>query len=72
MISFRLQSLYITDACRGISGYTNSQVKMGTIRWEIEDDEGGVHDLIIPESIYMPDARNIKTTLPPTLGTDRD
>jgi hypothetical protein len=41
---------------QGINGYTNSLVRIGTIRWEIEDDEGRVHDLIIPESIYLPEA----------------
>jgi hypothetical protein len=41
---------------QGINGYTNSLVRIGTIRWEIEDDEGLVHDLIIPESIYLPEA----------------
>jgi len=37
---------------KGIKGYLNSALK-GTIKWSIEDDDGVVHDLIIPGSYFI-------------------
>ena len=37
---------------KGIIGSTG-QVMFGTIRWHIEDDDGVVHELLIPNSIYL-------------------
>jgi hypothetical protein len=40
---------------KGFTGKTTSTVHIGTIRWNIEDDQGAVHEFIIPESIYVPE-----------------
>jgi GAG-pre-integrase domain len=32
-----------------------SAAKMGTLKWSIEDDEGKVHDFLLPESYFIPD-----------------
>jgi hypothetical protein len=37
---------------KGIGGLM-SDVMIGTIKWSIEDDEGQVHDIVLPESIYL-------------------
>ena len=40
---------------KGISG-TLSDVRKGTLKWQIEDDDGVKHDVIIPGSYYVPEA----------------
>ena len=40
---------------KGISG-TISQVKTGTILWYIEDDNGKVHAMVLPGSLYIPES----------------
>ena len=46
-----IKSLYV----RGIGGHV-SGIMRGTLRWNIEDDEGKVHPIIILGSYYVPDA----------------
>ena len=40
---------------KGIGG-TVSGIMMGTVKWRIEDDNGMTHEIIIPESFYVPNA----------------
>jgi hypothetical protein len=40
---------------RDFTGKTTSTVQVGTIRWNIEDDQGAVHEFLIPGSIYVPE-----------------
>ena len=40
---------------QGIGGVIE-EVLTGTIQWKIEDDEGGIHKVILPESLYIPSA----------------
>ena len=39
---------------RGFGGTKVLNVWMGTIKWDIEDDEGVIHTHIIPNSYYVP------------------
>jgi hypothetical protein len=43
----------IGKTVRGIGGSIND-VKTGTIQWKIEDDEGQVHEIVLPGSLYIP------------------
>ena len=40
---------------KGIGGLADG-LKMGTIKWKIEDDDGKVHDILLPGSYYVPSA----------------
>jgi hypothetical protein len=41
---------------KGISGFTSTGLKRGTIGWKIEDDEGQVHRINLPGSYCVPDS----------------
>jgi hypothetical protein len=43
----------VSDLVRGIGGSIND-VKTGTIRWNIEDDQGQGHGIVLPGSLYIP------------------
>ena len=45
----------IASKIRGLTGLTKGQLYVGTIVWSIEDDDGVVHKLTIPNSIYCPE-----------------
>ena len=47
----------IQNKIRGLTGITQGQNYMGTIRWTIEDDQGQKHQLDIPSSIYCPEVK---------------
>jgi hypothetical protein len=42
---------------KGIGGILTSKIKTGTIKWSWEDDQGVIHDFIIPNSYYVPDTK---------------
>ena len=39
---------------KGIGGTIVKGIRVGTIKWSIEDDEGKVHNLILPDSYFVP------------------
>jgi hypothetical protein len=39
---------------KGIGGTIVQGIRVGTIKWQIEDDEGVVHDLLLTNSYYVP------------------
>ena len=38
---------------QGIGGFANN-ILQGTIRWRIEDDDGRVHEVLLPNTLYIP------------------
>ena len=40
----------------GIGGSVQCDIMMGTLRFSIEDDDGVIHDIIILDLFYVPDA----------------
>jgi len=68
----RCMSSYIEDfidvprptnrGVRGVIGTANNN-KVGTIQWRIEDDDGRVHTIRVPNSIYVPES-NIRLLSP--------
>jgi len=40
---------------KGFTGKSTQGIHVGTIRWMIEDDEGVVHEFLIPDSLYVPE-----------------
>ena len=60
-ISHRLEDFVeppvpVNRVIKGFGGSRMSNIKMGTIKWKWEDDTGLVHDMLIPDSYYAPDA----------------
>jgi hypothetical protein len=45
-------------AVTGFHGTETCTVYKGTIKWRIEDDEGILHDILIPESYYVPNGKH--------------
>ena len=40
----------------GISGENINNCMQGTIKWTIQDDTGAFHDILLPDSVYAPEA----------------
>ena len=50
----------LTDCHRNIKGFGGTRhfnVKMGTLRWHWEDEEGKIHKFLIPKSYYIPEGK---------------
>lgn len=47
--------LPINKRIKGLNG-TIGGLMVGTIKWNIEDDDGKIHPVILPNSLYIPDA----------------
>ena len=43
---------------KGYAGATSEANKVGTVRWQVEDDAGTVHDLLLPGTYYSPSAEH--------------
>ena len=51
---FEGQLIDCNRSIKGFGGTTITDVKMGTLSWKWEDDEGKIHKFIIPNSYYVP------------------
>ena len=40
---------------KGFGGTRNFSIKIGTIKWHVEDDLGKIHKFVIPNSYYIPE-----------------
>jgi hypothetical protein len=40
----------------GYNGLSNKPLQVGTVKWPIRDDKGKVHDFLLPNTYYAPDA----------------
>ena len=47
----------------GVNGSADGNME-GTIRWPIEDDEGRIHEITLPGSLYIPKARDLRLLSP--------
>ncbi len=41
---------------KGYNGLSNKPLQVGTVKWPIKDDTGKVHNFLLPNTYYAPDA----------------
>ena len=44
----------VRGVVRGLGGNTVQATHVGTIKWKFEDDDGRVHSILLPGSVYVP------------------